>query len=442
MKNWSIRKKMVPLYLLMTFFTFLLFFMAWYMMVQINANTPDEGAALIRNFIVMFVVLLLVYLASAYTIGRTVTKQVAFPARELVAAAEKVAVGDVDIALAHEAGDEMGVLTDSFRVMVAAIKNQAAVLEMIAQGDYTPQLQKRGDKDVINAAIIDILNNNNQLVSDIRAASGQVSSGAAQVAQGSQMLASGSTQQAATIQQFSATLSDVLQQSGSNTEAAQKALDVTQESGTRMSEGIQSMAKVSEAMHSIDQSSQAITKVIKVIEDIAFQTNILALNAAVEAARAGQHGKGFAVVADEVRNLASKSADAAKETNQLIGSSRQRVQEGTNVVMSTEEALNAVAGLAAQTSQLVSDISEASASQSRSINELAAGMDQISIVVQANSASSEESAASAQEMSAQADLLMRTVQKFKLRVGQQAQIAAHAPHQGLGIEAGAGAPIF
>ncbi len=414
MKNWTIRKKMIPLYLIIAFFTFLLFFAALYLMGQIGA-APAEAEGHIRTFAIAFVPFLLVYFIGIYSVCHTVARQVAFPARALVQAANKVAQGDVDIQLPHVAGDEMGQLTESFRQMVAAIQQQAEVLEVIAQGDYTSRLQKRCDEDVIHAAIIDILENSNQLVSEIRSAAQEVGGGSGQVAQSAQALADGSTRQAAGVQQLQATLADVQQQSLGNTKAAGQALETIRQVGARMDEGMRHMQKVSVAMQSIEDSSHEITKVIKAIEDIAFQTNILALNAAVEAARAGEHGKGFAVVADEVRSLATKSAEAARETGELIGNSRQRVQEGTDVVRLTGETLSAVAALAGETNQLVGDISQASAAQTAAIGQLTTGMEQISSVVQANSAASQQSAASAQEMNAQADLLNRTVGRFRLR---------------------------
>ncbi len=422
MKNWNIRKKMVPIYIIISIFTFLLFFAALFVMQRLLGTSPEEGAAIVRTFGWCFIGYLVIYFVLIFSAGRKVAKQVAFPAKDLVEAAEKISQGDVDIELSHVSGDEMGKLTDGFRIMVKAIQEQARVLSTIAKGDYTAEISLRGEKDVINQAIIEMLDNNNHMVSDIRMAAVQVSGGAHQIAQGAQTLATGSTQQAATVQEFQATMEDVKQKSIDNLGAAQEALDVTEQTSQRMSEGMLSMEKVASAMQAIDESSAKITNVIKVIEDIAFQTNILALNAAVEAARAGEHGKGFAVVADEVRNLATKSADAAKETGALINDSNQRVQEGADVVGATNEAMNAVAELAGRTQQLVRDISGASTTQTKAIEELAMGMAQISQVVQANSATSEESAAAAQQMSAQASLLERTVAQFKLR--QQAQVQA------------------
>lgn len=414
-KNWNIRKKMVPIYLTMTVFTFLLFFVALFMMKAIIGMEAAAANKLIGTFVWAFPVYVVIYLSITYFFGRSVAVQVAFPAKELVKAAGKIAEGDINVTLTHQATDELGTLTESFRKMVESIHEQARVLEIIAGGDYTYQLSARGENDVMNRAIISLMDKNNQLVSEIRNAASEVSSGAHQIAQGAQSLATGSTQQAASIQEFSATMEGVGLQSDNNAAAAKKTLEVTTKAGEKMGEGLDAMGQVAVAMGKIDESSDQITRVIKVIEDIAFQTNILALNAAVEAARAGEHGKGFAVVADEVRNLASKSADAAKETTVLIEDSRQRVSEGTSVVEKASAALNEVSLLAQETMGLVDSIAKDSAEQSNSIGELNAGIDQIAMVVQANSATAEQSAASAQEMSAQAEMLNRIVAQFQLR---------------------------
>ncbi|WRS28547.1 methyl-accepting chemotaxis protein [Oscillospiraceae bacterium MB08-C2-2] len=378
-------------------------------------ETFEEGSRTATFATVVTIALVLVAIAYAIVAGLYIANIVAAPTQELAEAARRIALGDVDVQLEVRSKDELGVLAEAFNEMAGAIQEQAGVLSVIATGDYTSSIQVRSEKDVVNRAISQMLDSNNKLISEIRGAAGQVSAGAQQVAQGAQELASGASQQAASVEEFSATLDSVRIQTADNASAAQKALELTRESEALMSNTIGSMNRVLESMQSIDESSKNITRIIKVIDDIAFQTNILALNAAVEAARAGQHGKGFAVVADEVRNLAAKSAAAAKETALLIEGSSQNVQEGNRIVERANSDLAAVTKTSAENQNWIRQIAAASESQNQAIVELNSGIDQIAQVVQANSAASEQSAAASEEMSAQAGVLNGVVERFRLR---------------------------
>jgi methyl-accepting chemotaxis protein len=268
---------------------------------------------------------------------------------------------------------------------------------------------------VLGAALLELVNNMHRVVSSIYAAADQVASGSSLVADSSYALSQGATEQASSIQQLTASLVEIASQTNLNAKNAEKASELAQKAKSHAATGNEHMNGMLSAMDEINESSANIGKIIKVIDDIAFQTNILALNAAVEAARAGQHGKGFAVVAEEVRNLAAKSANAAKETTALIEGSKKKVDAGTKIANDTAEALGEIAAQVAAAADLVKSIAEASGEQAHAIEQVNGGIQQVSQVVSTNAATSEESAAASEELSGQANQLKETVSLFKLK---------------------------
>ncbi|MDL2252904.1 methyl-accepting chemotaxis protein [Ruminococcaceae bacterium OttesenSCG-928-I18] len=415
-------------------------------------NTQAVDARLANVLMIAMAVLTVVAAVIGVALALVNAKLIATPTQGLVEAADRIAVGDLNIDVSKlKTRDEIGMLATSFETMANAFKEQELVLDAIANGDYTGSISVRSENDLVNKAISSMLDNNNSMISEIRQAAEQVAAGSAQIADGAQSLATGSTEQAATVEELSASITQVLSQAQDNSKMALNAVDEVSEAGRLMGESSESMNELNAAMNTINESSQNIAKVIKVIDDIAFQTNILALNAAVEAARAGQHGKGFAVVADEVRNLASKSAAAAKETADLIQNSVDNVEKGTGIAERTNDSLTQVGTIASANATSIQAISESSGQQSTAINEITEGINQISQVVQANSATAEESAASAQELSAQSAMLNKIVARFKLRdgVGGQAllpeQTSAGVPEyapQGTQVTQASGEVIF
>ncbi|MCR5176399.1 MAG: cache domain-containing protein [Anaerovibrio sp.] len=257
-------------------------------------------------------------------------------------------------------------------------------------------------------------NTMHSLLESIGISASQVASGAKNISDSGNMLANGATTQAASVEQLSASIAEITKQTGQNADHAERANKLTIEANSKAETGNQRMNDMLEAMVDINASSNSIAKIIKVIDEIAFQTNILALNAAVEAARAGQHGKGFAVVAEEVRNLAARSAKAAKETTDIIEESIDKVNMGTKLAQDTSEALKSIKDGVGEVAALVSEIATASVKQNHSLEMLNQGVHQVSNVVQTNSATAEESAAASVQLSAQAEVLQEAISQFKV----------------------------
>lgn len=300
--------------------------------------------------------------------------------------------------------------------MAEPINNAVVVLEKWTEGDLSAKVEKKynGDFGRIANAMNKTSDSFCEILTSITEASSQVSSGSQEIASGSQNLSQGATEQASSLEELTASVTEIASQTKLNAKNATTAKDLSTTVHEEAISGNDKMKQLQTAMNGISESSANIAKIIKVIDDIAFQTNILSLNAAVEAARAGEAGKGFAVVADEVRNLADKSAKAAKETTELIEDSVKKVKVGTDIADDTASALEKIVQSIKKSVSLVTEISQASINQATSISQINKGLDQVSMVVQTNSATAEQSAAASTELSSQAESLKQMVSQFKL----------------------------
>lgn len=358
----------------------------------------------------------------------------------MTAMAEKIAVGDVRFENQAAASDtartknEITLLERSFIAIADSIKEQSDLMKKIADGDYSVTAPVRCDADVMNQSINSMIDRTNLAMGDIRAATEQVAMGSKQIADGAQSLAQGSTEQAATVQELSASTTEISEKTKANADMASKAAALAHTIKQSAEKGSHQMDEMMSAVNEITQASQSIGKVIKVIDDIAFQTNILALNAAVEAARAGTHGKGFAVVAEEVRNLAAKSAEAAKDTGGLIANSIEKAELGAGIAKETAESLSEIVSGINESNQIVSEIAISSEAQAGGITQINTGIDQVAQVVQQNSATAEQSAAASQELSGQSAMLEQLITQFKLK--NSGTPPRNAPPRELSMETG------
>jgi len=362
---------------------------------------------------------LLIMAAGLIIMSMSLTNIIIRPIQHISDRIRLLSIGDTmaDASASEPMNDEIGDLKRSIRTLSDTIRTQSEVMESIARGDYSMTVEVRSEKDMMSQAINHMLEVTNTMLGQINAATVQVAAGSKQIADSAQALAQGSTQQAATVVELSDTITDISRKTLANSDLAGRAAELANTIKADAEKGNRQMDEMMTAVREINQASQDINKVIKVIDDIAFQTNILALNAAVEAARAGAAGKGFAVVAEEVRNLAAKSADAAKDTGAMISNSIEKAELGARIATETAASLAEIVSGINESSQIAGEIAKSSEEQSVNIQRVTTGIDQVAHVVQQNSATAEESAAASEELNGQSDMLSDLISRFKLKSG-------------------------
>lgn len=392
----------------------------WYVMTGLPMSEIMEAYySTLKTIIIIFAIVFIILILVIYLISRGIS----MPVKELARISNQLAAGDLNIKVNINSSDETGLVAEAMGKTVKRLSSYidyideiSQVLDQIAGKDLVFELKYdySGEFSKVKTSLLNIKKTLNDTLEHITRTSFDVASGASHISAGAQNMAQGATEQASSVEELAASISELSTQVNQNAKDAESADMLISQTVAELTASNHQMQKLREAMENINSSSGEIGKVIKTIEDIAFQTNILALNAAVEAARAGASGKGFAVVADEVRNLASKSSDAAKETTQMIEASIRSVHIGNQLANEAAETMLKLVSDSGKTTAAIRRISEATSSQAAAISQVSLGIEQISGVVQNNSATAEESAAASEQLSSQSQILKQLTEEFHL----------------------------
>lgn len=384
-------------------------------------NVAKQKSAIISiinsrsNTITMIFLISIILLFGGVILPVTIAiiKSILTPVREIQAAAQELALGNIDIELNIRGNDEIAQMERAFSEMIDSLKKKAEAAEAIAEKDLTQNIELASEKDQLGHSLALMQRNLSELISSIHLATMQIDAGSGDLSEMSQTLSQASTEQAAAIEEVSSSIQEVEHATKENADNSTEADSFAKNQVESADNGAIQMKELEKAILEINHSSEQMRSIIKVIDDIAFQTNLLALNAAVEAARAGQHGKGFAVVAEEVRNLANRSGKAANEISGLIEDAIVKVNRGTEVTTQMSEVFNAISEGAGAVGHLVQQIANSSIQQTTQISAINIGVSEIEKATMLNSAKAEQAAASAEELSSQSAELQSLVSRFK-----------------------------